>query len=473
MKAKKIIYRAILASILVFSTLIAIIFNNIGLPIKNQPIYLYTLCLASVFTFLLFLVICSIKKMISFMPYLLIAIGLCGYLTVYTAFSYSIISYNLAYSLGGGLIGIGVIGAALTISLKIGRLPVKIPLIAYASVCTLLDLVYSFLGVSSNFLKAFIAINCIICIALIITAVFICAKDAHIAELLTPTMLCCVLALFSVIHPTEYVNIRPSEYILSLLLILCILIYGIKEVIIIERRNIYLTENMQLEISRQTEEMQKIIKERESMMRFISHDMRKPVVTMRKFISVARDREQDIEQIKTIDIIDQKAVQIEKNLDEISKYAKHTYYAEQSKTLSVKKIMQEVYNDLNPDCAANGIIFDVNYINAHVYAKPTILKSVLTNIIMNAIEHASCTSISMNAQKSSDTVAIIISDNGKGMDVDADKHIFKPYADQADEDRTHGLGLYICKTHIENMNGSIEYSSSDKGLTFTIRLPKA
>ena len=35
---------------------------------------------------------------------------------------------------------------------------------------------------------------------------------------------------------------------------------------------------------------------------------------------------------------------------------------------------------------------------------------------MNAIEHASCTHVKMSAQRNADAVAIVISDNGKGID---------------------------------------------------------
>lgn len=36
-----------------------------------------------------------------------------------------------------------------------------------------------------------------------------------------------------------------------------------------------------------------------------------------------------------------------------------------------------------------------------------------------------------------------------------------------------GLGLYICKSHIEAMNGSLTYEYSDHKLIFTIILPIA
>lgn len=472
MKSKKRLYRACLTAVLLLSFLLALLLDKIELSARAAPMYLYTLTLVSMFTFLLFLVICFIKQIVSFVPNLLVAVGLCGYLLCASLHAFGILDSELTYSLCGCLIGIGVMGAALTCTSRLGTLPLKIPLVSLAALCTLLDLICSIMHTPPLALSVVISVLCCISVALTLISIFLSATTQSNAELLTPPALCCLLGLFTVLLPSDYVFLFTPEYTLSCLIILGITYYGFKEIITMERRNVYLTENMQAEIERQTKEMQSIIDERENVMRFISHDMRKPVTTMRKFLAVARERESDVEQVKTIDIIDQKAVQIEKSLNEISRYAKNTYVAEQSEVLSVKKIMQGIYTDLKPDCDANGIVLEAEYINAEIYAKPTILSSVLTNIVINAIEHASCTHIKMYAQKRGDTVCVMISDNGKGIDETVAQKMFEPYSGESDE-RNSGLGLYICKTHMRTMNGSIEYTADEGGATFTVILPKA
>ena len=472
MKNKKHFYRILLFSILALSAAAAILLDFVKLPVRSEPMFLYALSLISIFTFLLFLTICFIKQMISFLPNLLVAVGICGHLICASLYSLGALEQSAVYPLECCLIGIGVIGATLSAEGRLGRIPVKLPLTALALVCTLLDLARSFMKEPPAPFVTVINLLCVICLLLTLAAIFVSAKAPSKTEMLTPPALCCVLAFFTVVTPSEYVYIFSPEYTLAFLTIAAITVYGFKEVITVERRNIYLTENMQAEIERQTVELQNIIKERENVMRFISHDMKKPVVTMRKFIAVAREREADIEQIKTIDIIDQKAAVIEKNLAEIAQYSKYTYVAEQSRVYSVRKVLENIYTDLKPDCDANGIMLEAQYIDANAYVKPELLHSVLTNVVINAVEHASCTRIRLWAQKREDSVAIMVSDNGVGIDSETAKLLFKPYEANA-ESRTSGLGLYICKTHMNSMNGNIEYTSDEKGLTFIITVPKA
>ncbi len=472
MKTKKHFYRIFLLILLVVSVILTLLLDLIKAPVRSEPMYLYALSLVSIFTFLLFLTICFIKQMISFVPNLLVAIGICGHLMCASLYAYGLIEQSTIYPLEGCIIGIGVIGATLTAEGKLGRVPIKLPLMAFAALCTLLDLIRSFMTAPPAAFVSTVTVLCVLCLLLTLAAIFASAKTASKTELLTPSALCCILAFFTVLSPSEHVFIFSPEYTLALLTILAITFYGFKEVITLERRNAYLTENMQTEIERQTKELQRILTERENVMRFISHDTRKPLVTMRKFITVAREREADVEQIKTIDIIDQKAAQIERNLNEIAKYAKYTYTAEQSRVIPVRDAIESTYVELKPDCDANGIAFEAQYIDAQIYAKPDLLHSVLTNIVINAIEHASCTRIKIWAQKCEDSVCIMITDNGVGIDDDTAQLLFKPY-EANPESRTNGLGLYICKTHMDSMNGNIKYTADENGLTFVISVPKA
>ena len=74
----------------------SLLLNLADHPVRSAPIFLYTLCLISLFTFLLLLFIFSVKRMTSFVPYVIMAVGLCGYLGVSTARSYGLISFETA-----------------------------------------------------------------------------------------------------------------------------------------------------------------------------------------------------------------------------------------------------------------------------------------------------------------------------------------------------------------------------------------
>ena len=104
------------------------------------------------------------------------------------------------------------------------------------------------------------------------------------------------------------------------------------------------------------------------------------------------------------------------------------------------------------------------------FAKPDALKSVLQNLVLNAIEHAECTKIWLRAYRKFDRCIISVTDNGKGL---GEKDVFRPYCSGNEGEENIGLGLYICKSHVEAMNGTLTYEYANHQLTFTITLPVA
>jgi two-component system sensor histidine kinase AtoS len=107
-----------------------------------------------------------------------------------------------------------------------------------------------------------------------------------------------------------------------------------------------------------------------------------------------------------------------------------------------------------------------------IVADASQLQQVMLNLLLNAI-HAVQEGGSIlvkTVENAGDSIRIVISDSGKGIDAaDIDK-IFQPFF--TSKAKGTGLGLSICKRLIEQHNGSIRATrNSDGGLAFTIELP--
>jgi PAS domain S-box-containing protein len=113
------------------------------------------------------------------------------------------------------------------------------------------------------------------------------------------------------------------------------------------------------------------------------------------------------------------------------------------------------------------------------------LRQVLMNLVGNAIKFSSgrtrSGSVSLRALRiaagsGDDTLALVVSDNGVGMDAGTLARLFSPFT-QADASTTRrfggtGLGLSISHRLVTMMGGEITVSSQvDQGSTFTVRLP--
>ena len=108
-----------------------------------------------------------------------------------------------------------------------------------------------------------------------------------------------------------------------------------------------------------------------------------------------------------------------------------------------------------------------------ILADPESLRSVFTNLVINAVEAIDGTggTVSINLSKTDDNhVRIEISDSGCGIAAEDISKVFEPYF--STKDTGTGLGLAIVKKAIDDHGGTITVSSKPgSGTTFTITLP--
>ena len=120
---------------------------------------------------------------------------------------------------------------------------------------------------------------------------------------------------------------------------------------------------------------------------------------------------------------------------------------------------------------------DVDFSDApFVFGVRPMIQSIFYNLISNAIKYQSPErklQITTRSKRVADnSTQIFISDNGLGIDLNAQgKNLFKLYKRFHTHVPGKGLGLYLVKTQVETLGGSITVASElDSGTTFTIDL---
>lgn len=143
---------------------------------------------------------------------------------------------------------------------------------------------------------------------------------------------------------------------------------------------------------------------------------------------------------------------------------------------SLSKVVNEVvYN-------ANMLLKDGQKINYPgnideiiVRQEERIVSLVLTNLLHNAIKYSpEETIIDIKVELYTNKLLFHIKDQGIGIPKKSQKHIFKRYfrAENALLIQGTGIGLNIVKMHVENIGGSIYFSSNlSKGSVFTVEFP--
>lgn len=365
-------------------------------------------------------------------------------------------------------------GALFAMCKNIGKVPLKIILPALSGLGALLAFLCPFIPyeatVAMRTVCTAIKAVCVFALISFITMSLIKKDDSSILQVMC-TAIIAVAIVASLFMPQIFpAQLNPMFY-LNAALSVCTFVGVVWVIMDMKRSNVYLTENLHKEVDRQIADIKAVIDDRDKLLQFVSHDMKKPLASAVALCDTAIERASDAEQIKTISIIRQDANRVIDNLSKIGAYARFNFIAEPSKVINMQELCALLYKYHEFDCSANGIILKNNVtVPAKAFVKQKALENVVSNIIINAIEHACCQTVTLSLKSVKNNVILCIADDGKGIAEDID--IFKPYISE-NKTETGGVGLYICKNMIESMNGQLTYESDDGGSTFFIQLLKA
>ncbi|MDB5179039.1 MAG: hypothetical protein JWN01_982 [Patescibacteria group bacterium] len=114
-----------------------------------------------------------------------------------------------------------------------------------------------------------------------------------------------------------------------------------------------------------------------------------------------------------------------------------------------------------------------------VYADKNRVKQIIYNLTGNAMRFTEKGGITIKPEVQGDQLKVYVTDTGDGMSPENQQLLFHKFQQASDNILTRdttrgtGLGLYICRLLLDNMNGKIKLESSEvgKGTTFSFTLP--
>lgn len=144
----------------------------------------------------------------------------------------------------------------------------------------------------------------------------------------------------------------------------------------------------------------------------------------------------------------------------------------------IKDVFENVFNQLSYLISLHKPILKIELEKVTIlHINKAYLESILLNLFTNAIKYRSpkrTLRIYVSSKEIDNNIVLIFRDNGIGIDLErnGDK-IFGLYQRFHNYSDSKGLGLYLVKSQVESMGGSIAVESEvDKGTTFTITFKK-
>lgn len=215
----------------------------------------------------------------------------------------------------------------------------------------------------------------------------------------------------------------------------------------------------------------------------ISHDLKTPLTVLNNYLELLGDEtiiSSEQERSEYLGIAYHKNLDIQRlvhNLFEVTRMEGGTAVY-RPEWVSSCKLMADVgrkYADLACD---KGISFPVEVDDTvELKIDKDKIWSVLDNLIYNALRHTpegGCISVCLH--RSGDRAVITVADTGEGIDAHHLPQIFdrfyKVSPERGEKDGSSGLGLYIVKTTVEAMGGTVTVESEPgKGTAFTLIFP--
>ncbi len=437
--------------------------------VGNNSMSLYVVQVLAIAALAMLIFVTILKKRIEFLPQIFYVLGIAGLYTTAVMYDSSCDQPYLLLALKSLFIDIVALGIVCSVKKKLSVIPVRMILCIIAAALCIGSFALPLLnGNAENVTDTVTAI--LRYVILIVSSILIVCETVMGGKLrLKLSSFAALIFLALCMFGDSELFFFSPVFGISVLLLIITTYTSIHEFILLEKRNRYLTDNLEAEVERQTESLKNIIDEREDLLRYISHDLRKPIIGIRKLLPdissedqlIAKDAASSVEsKLETVDIA----------LGEISKLAKTNYHAEQSIVLSLDNILKKVRDDLASDCDANGVHLRIRSSGMMIFAKPHALFSILSNLIFNALEHSGCDKIDIAAERyGKKQCKLTVSDNGKGAANIGT--LFTPYNTTNDQEGNTGLGLYISKQFAISMGGDLLYQRENNITSFSVILP--
>lgn len=245
------------------------------------------------------------------------------------------------------------------------------------------------------------------------------------------------------------------------------------------RENDALTNHLEEQVQKRTQEVTKLLEERKAFFSDMAHDLKAPVFATQSFIEAIRRSGigVDTELQSYLDQAEAKQHEMAKRLQGLSTLNAYDRIEEERTRISVRELLAELYDVYHGEAAVRSVYFKVEPPNqdGFLIAQPEKLNILFENLIYNALRVTPPDgSITVAARIESGEICVTVEDTGCGIPPEELPLIFRRFYVGADnKDNGTGLGLYIVQSIVTELGGSIHVRSVvGKGTTFIMHFPK-
>ncbi len=207
----------------------------------------------------------------------------------------------------------------------------------------------------------------------------------------------------------------------------------------------------------------------------ITHDLRSPLASLIGLIGLIDD-ETDLDQIKAYTLMMKDSLEKQDRfINEMLTFIKSKHTGINKTDCSIAAIVDSVIAQNNYHTGGKQVQFYKEIELDEIKTDALKLNVVLNNLVSNSIKYGDQNKpeqwVRLRGYLDNDSVVIEVEDNGMGIRVKDQERIFDKFYMSGDNKHSSGIGLYLVKDAITQLNGTIEVESElGIGTKFKIRI---
>lgn len=214
----------------------------------------------------------------------------------------------------------------------------------------------------------------------------------------------------------------------------------------------------------------------------VAHDLKDPLSAMALGVQVVRTSASfNARSAHPLELIERQIARMNGIIDGLLEFARSGANPKLDARADLAAVLNEVLATLQPKAAAATAELRIEpFVPVEVSCTPVALGSVIANLVGNAVKYIVESThdrrcISIRVEEREDAAHVEVADNGPGLPVGAEQHIFEPFRRLSQTKQPGmGLGLATVKKIIESYRGRVGVVSRfGEGSTFWFEIPLA
>ena len=243
---------------------------------------------------------------------------------------------------------------------------------------------------------------------------------------------------------------------------------------IINAADIYFTRR---ELKEKNEKLSKVNSEMSKFVYSLSHDLRGPLMSISGVSKLAKSEFNDPLVLEYFEMIDSATVKLDDFIFKMLDFYRSTKIDNKVVSINFEDILDQQLKEYNEKWPIEGVNFSIQVDQKEdFYSDDAKIRVILNNLISNAHkfqkEGELQKRINLSIQVGRGVASIIIEDNGIGIEEAHQKDVFNLFHRATQNNVGPGLGLYMVKESVDQINGSIELRSKiNEGTVIEIGIP--